>query len=401
VDRAGWHGIVIGVPLQESAFSFTLQTHVWFGAGCRRELASLVSREGWQRVGLVVDHGLRQVPAVQELVDGLAPSRVTAMAWCDVSEPTYDALDEMRHAFDHRACDVVVGIGGGSALDSAKAMAVLAHNREPAVTYRGFDKFTGPVLPVVAIPTTAGTGSEVTPNASFVDTREQRKLGINGEAIRPKFALLDPELTVSCPRLPTLSAGADSMVHATEAYVARKATPLARMFAREGFRRVFNALPAVLADGSNLAARSDVMFGAFLAGIALMNSGTGPAAAMSYPTGVHFRVPHGVGGAMFLPIVAQHNVHEGYFDYGDLHAEMAGARVTASPKDAAQGFVDRLRETWVALGVPSLREFGVTAGDVDRLVADTLQLQGALEQNPVSFGAAEITAAFLEQIRAA
>ena len=295
-----------------------------------------------------------------------------------------------RLKFDGRSFDAVVGIGGGSALDAAKAIAVLANNRRPAVTYRGFDKMTEPVLPIVAMPSTAGTGSEVTPNASFIDTVERRKLGINGEAVRPRLAILDPELTLSCPVRASVSAGVDALVHATEAYVAKKTNPIARFYAREGFGRVFNHLRRMVSDPSDLAVRSELLYGAYLAGVALMHSGTGPAAAMSYPLGVLHGVPHGIGGAIFLPHVVGHNVAHGFWDYVGLYAAIDGADLSLSPQDQASRFAAELRTVWRAIGVP-----GDLVGhriDADVFTAQTLLLSGALEQNPVPFGESEIRA---------
>lgn len=374
-------------------FSFSVPTQVTVGPGCRREIFGLLTRHSWDGVGVVVDHGLRGSPAVQELLTDLGravPSLATL--WCEISEPTYDSLDEARRSFEGHAVKAVVGVGGGSALDMAKAMAVLVRNRRPAVEYRGFNKMTEVVLPIVAVPTTAGTGSEVTPNASFIDSHERRKLGINGEAVRPVAAFLDPELTLTCPPRATLSAAVDSLVHATEAYVARKSNPIARLFAREGFHRVITHLPGVLRDPGNLTDRTEVMYGAFLAGVALMHSGTGPAAAMSYPAGVHHQVPHGIGGGIFLPHVVRHNVAAGVTDYADLYQVMPGADPLRSRADQAQGFVDGLFAAWQVLGVPRLSEFGVTTEHLGRFVTDTLELSGALEQNPAPFGEAEIRA---------
>lgn len=380
-------------------FTFSVPTHVTFGAGCRREIFGLLTRHGWDGVGVVVDHGLRGSPAVQQLLTDLGqavPSLATL--WCEIAEPTYDSLERARRQFEGQPVKAVIGIGGGSALDMAKAMAALVRNRRPAVEYRGFNKMSEPVLPIVAVPTTAGTGSEVTPNASFIDSHERRKLGINGEAMRPIAAFLDPELTLTCPPRATLSAAVDSLVHATEAYVAKKSTPIARLFAREGFHRVITHLPGVMRDPGNLTDRTEVMYGALLAGVALMHSGTGPAAALSYPAGVHHQVPHGVGGGIFLPHVVKHNVASGVTDYADLYQVMPGSDTRRSRAEQAQGFADGLFATWQVLGVPRLSEFGVSAEHLNRFVADTLQLSGALEQNPAPFGEAEIRAAVVASL---
>jgi len=373
-------------------FNFCFNTRVTFGVGVRSDLPPILDQNAWQRVGIVVDHSLQNVQRVTDLIDLLRKTcRHLVLGWCEVAEPTYESLDSMRGLYANEHLQVIVGVGGGSTLDMAKALAVLVHNREPAIHYRGFDKMTEPVLPIISIPTTAGTGSEVTPNASFVDAREKRKMGINGEAVRPRYALLDPELTLSCPVRPSVSAGADSLVHATEAYVAKKTNPLARLFAREGFGRVFNTLPRIVDAPGDLALRVQVMYGAFLSGVALMNSGTGPAAALSYPLGVHHRVPHGLAGAVFLPYVAQGNVEKGVYDYADLYRVMAEADLNLPRNQQAAQFVEAMRAAWKRLHIPfSLNEFGVMADDWDRLVSDTLDLKGALEQNPVPFGEAEI-----------
>jgi alcohol dehydrogenase class IV len=373
-------------------FSLFVPTRVRFGPGCRHEVPDLLTAQGWSRVGLVVDHNLRDVPRVQTWIEDLQLRLAhVAIGWCAIAEPTYDSLEAMRPEFTGQDLHAMVAVGGGSALDMGKAMAALVHNAGPAISYRGFDRLTERVLPIVAVPTTAGTGSEVTPNASFVDTREQRKMGINGDAVRPMLAMLDPELTLSCPPKPTVSAAADSLVHATEAYVAKKTNPIARCFAREGFSRVFNHLPAVLVSPGDLTARTEVMYGAFLAGVALMHSGTGPAAAMSYPLGVHHGVPHGVGGAIFVAHVAQHNIGAGVHDYADLFLAMNGADPSLPRARQAQAFVDRLSALFADAGVPGeVRSAGVGGPAVERFVQNTMDLKSALDQNPAPFGDAEV-----------
>ncbi len=378
--------------MNKSSFEFFCPTRISFGPDCRLGLSGILSQNGWSKVGLLIDAGLAEVEPISELIQELTGScEKVIKSFNGAYEPTYDDIDSLREQFAQQDLQAVIGIGGGSTLDLAKAMAVLVHNRKPSIAYRGFDQMTEPVLPIIALPTTAGTGSEITPNASFVDAAQKRKLGINGEAVRPCFALLDPVLTLSCPRGATVSAGVDSMVHATEAFVAQKATPLARLFAAEGFGRVFNSLPKAAADGGDLQARTEVMYGAFLAAVALMHSGTGPAAAMSYPLGVHYRVPHGIGGGVFLPAVVELNVEQGVRDYARLYDRMAGADHGLPAGQRAEQFASRLGSLLQELGVPvDLAALGVTGEAREQFVQDTLELQGALEQNPVPFGRDEI-----------
>ena len=363
-------------------FEFRIPTRVSFGVKTRNQIIECLQSENYRHTGLIIDGGIKNVPMVQALINELEQkSDFVRIEYCEISEPTYLSLEEMRDAFCCDEMQVVIGIGGGSAIDMAKAMAVLTHNKAAAISYRGFDKMTEPVLPIIAIPTTAGTGSEVTPNASFIDSENNRKMGINGEAVRPAYAFLDPELTLSCPKGPTISAGVDSLVHATEAFVAKKTNPLARHFAKEGFKRVIRSLPILIDEPNNIGLRSEIMYGAFLSGIGLMHSGTGPAAAMSYPLGVRYKVPHGIGGATFLPHVAELNVKRGYYGYGEL---VKGR----DNEEGAVAFIELLKEVFCGLGIDhSLEKYSILR---DEFINDTLELGGALEQNPVPFGEAEI-----------
>jgi alcohol dehydrogenase class IV len=191
---------------------------------------------------------------------------------------------------------------------------------------------------------------------------------------------------VSCPKDPTISAAVDSMVHATEAYVAKKTNSIARLFAGEGFQRVFNVLPQLINDLENIDLRWEVMYGAFLSGIALMHSGTGPAAAMSYPLGVHYKVPHGLGGGIFLPHVIEHNVSHGYVDYAGLYDKIKRDKI-----NTVQDFLKRLFNLWDGVDIPKDLSFcGLKKSGIDFFIKETMELKGALDQNPVPFGSIEV-----------
>jgi alcohol dehydrogenase class IV len=373
-------------------FQIEMPTKVAFGSGVRHQVIAALQREGWQCLGLVKDQGLQGEAVVDEFINDLQSAcKELTVTICDIQEPTYEFLDAKRIELENPKPDVIIGLGGGSAMDTAKAMAVLVHNRQPAISYRGFDQMTDPVLPIIAIPTTAGTGSEVTPNASFIDAPEQRKMGINGEAVRPKYAFLDPDLTLSCPKKPTLSAALDGLVHATEALVAKKTNPWAEQLAIAGFIQIFNSLPKVLDNLGDISARREVMLGAFYAGIALMHSGTGPSAAMSYPLGVRHGVPHGLGGAIFLPHVMKYNAESGFSGYAPLFDGVMPVVANLSGQQKGVELAEKLLKRWREWGVPvDLGLLGVVGDAVPLFIKDTMDLGGALVQNPVEFGPEQI-----------
>ena len=375
-------------------YEFYIGTKVLYGTGCRSTISSILRENDWHAVGVVVDHNIVEIELIKKLISSIQDTcNTVVVGLCTISEPTYEFLDNAKAVFQNKNLQAIIGIGGGSALDTAKTMAVLAKNKRPAIEYRGFNKMTEPTLPIIAVPTTAGTGSEVTPNASFIDSNEKKKMGINGEAIRPKYAILDPELTLSCPEKPTISSAIDSIVHAIEAYVAKKTNPMARIFAKEGFKNVFNNLHQVIKEPNKIVFREKVMHGAFLSGIALMNSGTGPAAALSYPLGVHFRVPHGIAGGIFVPFVIKHNIKNGYYDYADLYEAISdnAPSIDITREERARMFAEKISSLWYKLSIPDdLTKLEITSESIPIIVKDVLALKGALDQNPIPFYEQEI-----------
>lgn len=380
-------------------FSFWLNTDTRFGEGVVQTLPEILEGWGVKRVAVVSDSGVRDNRHVQSLIEKLRSGfeKVTVVE-NSVAEPDYDYLDEFKVQLGPDY-DILIGIGGGSTLDLAKAVSVLVTNPGPAIQYRGFDLIKNPGIPVVAIPTTAGTGSEITPNAVFTDKKEQRKLGINTNMYVPRLALLDPLMTVSCPRSVTVSSGIDAVVHTIESYAAKRTNPVSRMWAREAFRLLFHALPAVVENPEDVGLREQVQRGAYCAGIALMNSGAGPAGALSYPLGVRFNVPHGWAGGVFISRVARFNAERGFTDYAELYDLIEGADQTLTPQEKAIRFCDEMDRLLAKLEVPEkLTHFGVRSEDVPVLAEQTMLLAGALDMNPVPFGLKEVESVLREMV---
>jgi alcohol dehydrogenase len=363
---------------------FSLHTDVRAGEGIAApEAAAWAADHGTAHASVVLDAGLRGNDEADRLVAALGDGREVDVVVNDVAEPDYDYLDDFRTRV-RPDTGLVVAVGGGSTLDLAKATSVLLTNPKPALEYRGFDLIERPGPPVIAIPTTAGTGSEVTPNAVFTNKAEQRKLGINTALYLPKLALLDPRLVASAPRSVTVSAGMDALVHAVESFVAAGATPISRPLSREAFRLVMRWLPRAVDEPSDMEAHQQMQIGAFFAGSALMNAGAGPAGALSYPLGVRWQVPHGIAGGVFLAPVAQRNVAQGALIYGELADLLPDPPRDGSPQERAQAVADAIEELSVRIGVPRrLSEWGIGPADVDLITEETFGLAGALKMNPI------------------
>ncbi len=372
---------------------FVMKTELLVGKGIAGELPAQLKSHSWGRIGLVIDKGLydgnnyaREIVALLEN----SLERVVLLV-NEMAEPTYDYLDEFKTRFTEHDLDCFVGIGGGSTLDLAKGFATLKTNEGKAINYRGFEKVKNIPLPVVALPSTAGTGSEVTPYAVFIDTQAKWKFGINTEYNYPRLALYDPGFLDSCPPKIFASAGMDAMTHTLESFAAKNATPLSRLFSVKAFQLLFNNLKKVAGGDISIGTKLNLLVGSGCAGIALMNSGGGPSGALSYPLGVYFNVPHGLAGSVFLPAVIKFNVEKGYTAYSELY-DLVFDNISISAMEKSMLFATEIETISRELAIPTnLKGFGVTSQDDLRLIIDnSMQLEAAFHQNPVKFGKEEI-----------
>jgi len=372
-------------------FFFQVKTQLMAGVGASRKLNELLVDKGFEHAVVLVDVGVSAHSEYFNEVHGILQKACSSLKVIKLrgnEEPDYDYLDEV--AAQVRAVeklDVLIGIGGGSCLDITKAVAVLKTNLGKGIEYRGFDMAKKPGVPTIAIPTTAGTASEVTINAVFTDKKEMKKLGINGLHLDATFAILDAEWTMSCPHMVAVSSGTDALTHTLESFMCNNANALTRCFSREAFKLLFGALPSLVDDPENKDKRQEILLGSYMAGIALFNSGSGVSGAFSYPIGVNFKVPHGIGGAIFLASVVEYNVDRGYTDYAEL-VDVVEPGFEGDPQEKSRHFVDMIRSICVHLGVPTdLGQWGLTATDIDTVHEMLKPLQGAFDQNPIAFSA--------------
>lgn len=375
---------------------FILKTRTKIGEKEALNLGKYLKELSFKRAGIIIDSAIFRLPYVKLIINNIKKEKFTRIKVWKYglgAEPDYDSLDRIKLLFLNKKrkplVDCFVGIGGGSVIDFAKGLATLTVNPGKAIKYRGFPVHIKPSLSVIALPTTAGTGSEVTFNAPFISWKEKKKMGINTYYNFPVLAILDPILPSSCPRKVAVSSGIDALVHAIDSYTSRQSNNLSRIFSKEAFRLIFSNLPLVLQDCKNLKRWQELQMGAFLAGVAIVNSGGGPTSSLSYPLGVNFKVPHGLAGGVFLPHIIQFNIKKGY-DYSELYNLIEKRKKVAGRKETNELFSKEMFGLCKRAGIPSdLKTLGVNKENVKILLKETEGLVKAFLQNPVPFSVKE------------
>lgn len=281
--------------------------------------------------------------------------------------------------------DGVVSVGGGSSMDTAKLISVLCHSKQPIEEIYGVGLVKGGRLPLVLAPTTAGTGSEVTP-ISIVTTGTSEKKGVVSPQLLPDWAILDAELTVGLPAHVTAATGIDAMVHAIEAYTTKHAKNiLSDTLARQALKLLGGAIRMACSDGENREARADMLLGSMLAGMAFANAPVGAVHALAYPLGGHFHVPHGLSNALVLPYVLEFNMADklGASQYGEI-APIIFPELAGKPEaDICAGMLQGFKDLGPELGMKStLKEVGVNHNDLPLLAEDALKQTRLLVNNP-------------------
>jgi len=363
--------------------------------GFRTTRSILVEPGGASRIGdevgallgrsvlVVTDPGIREAG----LVDGVLASLRDAGLEVDIydgvqADPAESIVVEAVERARHAGADGILGIGGGSSLDVAKLVAVLARSDRPLGALYGIDNVTGGRLPLVLVPTTAGTGSEVTP-ISIITTGVGEKKGVVSPVLLPDAAVLDAELTVGLPVHVTAATGVDAMVHAIEAYTSvRLKNPLSDLFAREALALLSGNIRTVCTDGSDVGARQQMLLGSTYAGIAFANAPVAAVHALAYPVGALFHVPHGLSNSLVLPHVLKFNAGVAQRLYAEL-ADIVVPEVRGDVRSRVDAFIAYFESLPEALGLPTtLSRVGIAAGDLPKLASDAMLQTRLLVNNP-------------------
>jgi alcohol dehydrogenase class IV len=371
---------------------------VLLGVGQRRILPAVVQGLG-RRALVVTDPHLAAGAGLRDLVDGLTASGVAVRVF-DEAAPELP-LEQVPVAADvarRHGADVVLGFGGGSCLDLAKVLALLlAHGGQPG-DYYGESLVPGPTAPVIAVPTTAGTGSEVTPVAVVTDPSRTIKVGISSPHLIPAVAVCDPELTFSCPRGVTAAAGADALTHGIEAFTAVRRAPtpelsrervfvganvLTDLFALEAVRAVAAHLRRACDVPDDVEARSGMMRGALAGGFAFGTAGTAAAHALQYPIGALTHTSHGAGVGALIPYVMAFNAAERVEELGEIARAMGADGGESDPADLARAAVGAVADLLASVGIPrTVADLGVPADRLPDMARDAMSARRLVENNP-------------------
>lgn len=355
-----------------NSFGFNLPTRIECGSGALQKVGKAARElQPGGKVFVITDPGVQKAGLVTSVLLALEKEGFECQVFDQVqpNPKDYDCEAGGREARSFGA-DLIVAVGGGSVLDSAKAIALLQTHDGKLKDYEGKGKVKHPLMPILAIPTTAGTGSEVTRSAVITDTERKFKMTVKDVLLAPRLALVDPETTYTLPASLTASTGMDALVHAIEAYTCREANPLADALALAAIEKIYPSLKVAVRDGDNRQARNDLMIGSLMAGIAFSHADVAAVHCMAEAIGGLYDTPHGVANSIFLPIVTAYNSEADLQKHARI-AQACGLPVShLSPKQASALLVEKLAELALEIGIPVFKSIpGVKEVDFERLAA--------------------------------
>ncbi|HEX5361638.1 MAG TPA: iron-containing alcohol dehydrogenase [Fluviicoccus sp.] len=378
-------------------FTFTTVKTVISESGSSARLGEIAAGLGITRALIVTDPGIVQFGLLEPALASLQAANIPVTIYSDVvaDPPEAKVLDSLQLARD-AGIDGVIGLGGGSSMDVAKVIALLTKSAQTLPEVYGVGNARGARLPLIQVPTTAGTGSEVTPIA-IITTGETTKTGIVSPLLYADVALLDADLTLGLPPAVTAATGIDAMVHAIEAYTSRmRKNPYSDVLAREGLRLLAANLVTVVEDGRNREARQAVLFGAMLAGQAFANAPVAAVHALAYPLGGHYHISHGLSNSLVLPAVLRFNLPAAAPRYAELMTVLE-PEAEGTEAELAAAFVTAMTEQIAAVKLPvRLRDLNVPEADLPMLARDAMAQQRLLVNNPREVSEADALAIYRE-----
>jgi alcohol dehydrogenase class IV len=362
---------------------FYLPTKVITGLGCFSQLGEVVRASGEKALLVCGPNALRRSGALQRGVDHLREAGVETVLYDGVvGEPTLEIVQEAIDLARQEQVEAVIGIGGGSAMDVGKASAVLSPQPGTIAEYHAGRVIERRGLPFISVPTTAGTGTEVTNNAVLTDLQHGVKKSIRGPLLYPKTAIVDPELTLSLPPQVTASSGADALCQAIESFVGRGAQPPTEALTGQAIQWIGRSLVRAYENGSDLEARADMLYGSLLTGMSMTNTRLGGAHGLAHPLGYRYHISHGLVCGLLLPYVMEYTLAYAPDKYAQVARLLRVESADMSAQEAARQALAMVRQINGRIGIPDhLRQLGVEAKDFPAVIEGALP-SGNLKNNP-------------------
>ena len=367
-----------------STFSFETTPRIICEQGGADRLGEIAKSLGIAKLFLVTDAGLIKTGLVAGALASLDAAGITTTVFSEVlADPPELSVQTAVDAARAAGADGVVGFGGGSSMDTAKLVALLARTPQALPDIYGINLARGPRLPLIQVPTTAGTGSEATA-VSILTTPSHEKKGVVSPLLLPDVALLDSRLTLGLPAAITAMTGVDAMVHAIEAFTSRlKKNPLSDALALKGLQLLYANLPAAVSDGKDATVRENMLVGSLFGGMAFANAPVGAVHALAYPLGGHYGLPHGLSNSLVFVAVLKFNLPAAAALYAELGRAILPQLATAPDSEAASAFVAAMAGRVAAMPyAQNLRAAGVKESDLPMLAADAMKVQRLLVNNP-------------------
>jgi alcohol dehydrogenase class IV len=365
-------------------FNFSTPQSIFMGIDALKELPGQIKRLGGKKVFILTDEGVCKA-GILDNVKGVIEKKGYEVGYYDkvIPEPPIDTVEKIAEIIRDNGFDILVGLGGGSSIDVTKVVSILVTNGGPIDRYIGVDLVEKPGIPTIMLPTTSGTGSEVTPIAILTDTKDKLKKGIVSPYLYASVAIVDPILTISVPPKITANTGMDALVHAIESYIGKKANPFTECLSLKAIRLISENLRTAVTDCENIEARYNMSLGSLLAGIAFANAGVGAVHALAYPLGGQFHLPHGLSNTLMLRYVMEYNIVSRLDKFAKI-AEAMGENIKGlSIRDAAQLALDAMVKLAEDINVPTkLRQVEIPKEAIPQLAEAGIKVTRLLSNNP-------------------
>lgn len=363
-------------------FRFKVPQNIEFGVGSLKKLPEILNESKSEHVFLISDEGLAKLGVVKKVQDIVEADGLKCTTYLGVvPNPTVDVVNESTKCYKESGATSIIALGGGSSMDVAKATGVLATYGGKITDYEGLYKVPGPIVPIIAIPTTAGTGSEVTASAVVTDEERNYKMSVISYEMLPKYAVLDPQLIMTAPASIAASCGVDALIHALEAYVSNFASPFTDAMAEKAMELIGGNIRRFVANRKDEEAACAMMSGSMFAGIAFAWARLGDVHAMSHPVSAFFGVQHGVANSILLPVIVEYNALADHGRYEKIY------NYISEEKEPVKDFkpemlVEEIKKLNASLGIPkTLSEVGVTEDKIPQMAADAMK-SGNIAANP-------------------